>query len=237
MEGIALLFKVIWSPGEAMLRATKRASTAFAPVLLLSLAGIAVTVFMFSRINMADMTFRALEQRRGAQQLTQEQKDRIIQTSNSSFAKAFTLIASAVGPALSIACVALIYFAIFTLVGRNGLYRAFFAITAFAFVPLLIRHIAVAITVSVVPQSSLQVDEIGSISPAIFLDRGAVSPALFTIFNQLDIVSLWILTLLVIGFRFVVPRDVSTTTRTACVFGLWFVWVALKVATRSIFPA
>jgi hypothetical protein len=237
MEGIALLFKVIWSPGEAMFRATKKASTALAPVLLLSLAGIAVTVFMFSRVNMAEMTFRALEQRSGAQQLTQEQKDRIIQASTSGFARTFALVASAVGPALSIACVALVYFAIFTLVGRNGTYRAFFAVTAFAFVPLVIRHIAGAITVSVVPQSSLQVDEIGSISPSIFLDRDAVSPALFAAFNQLDVVSLWILALLVIGYRFVVPKDVSTTTRAACVFGVWLVWFALKMATRSIFPA
>ena len=237
MEGIALLFKVIWSPAEAMFRATKRASTAVAPVLLLSLAGIVATVFMFSRINMADMALRALEQRSGAQQLTQEQKDRIIQASTSGFARTFALVAAATGPVLAIACVALIYFAIFTLVGRNAAYRAFFAVTAFAFVPLVVRHVAGAITVSVVPASLLRVDEIGSVSPSIFLDRGSVPSALFAFVNQIDIVSLWILTLLIIGFRFVVPKDVSVTTRAACVFGVWFVWVALKVATGSIFPA
>jgi hypothetical protein len=237
LEGITLLFKVLWSPGEAMFRVAKNNKAALAPILLLTIGGIVFTMIMFSHVDMYQLALRALEQRPGAQELTAEQKDRMLAMSTSTFARVTPMIFAGIGPTLTITCVSFIYFVLFTLVGRTGGYKAFFAITSFAFVPLIVRNVASALTVMVVPPSSLMVDEIGGISPSIFLDRTATSRGVFTLVNQIDVVSIWILILLVVGYRFLVSKDVSIKTRAACVFGPWFIWIAVRVALSSVFPA
>ncbi len=237
MEGISVLFKVIWSPGEAMLRAAKNSKTALAPILLLTIAGIIFTMIMFSHVSMGEIALRAMEQSGRAQQLTPEQKERFLTASNGPVPKVISTVAATVGPTMTVAVVALIFFGVFSIVGRDGPFKSFFSVTAFACVPLIVRNIASVATVMIVPQSSLMVDEIGSISPAIFLDRTSVSKAVFTLVNQLDVVSIWILILLVIGYRFVARKSVSATMRAVCVFGVWLVWVLARVALSSVFPA
>jgi hypothetical protein len=96
--------------------------------------------------------------------------------------------------------------------------------------------VARILTVLIVPPSSIMPDELGSISPAIFVDRTTVSKTLFTLLSQFDIVTLWILSLLSIGYRFASTKKVSVAARVGCVFGIWLVWVALRVALSSVLP-
>ncbi len=233
MEGISLIFKVLWSPGEAMSRAAK-SRRFLAPLVLLTLFSVGVTVIRFQYINDAEIGIRMLEQR--GTQLTPEQKSRIMEQANGTFSHAIAVIASVIGPAFLVFLITLLYFGLFTLVGRDGGFKAFYTVTAFACVPLVVRLIVSAIMVIAIPQSSLAIDEIGSVSPAIFLDRTALSKPLFALINSIDVVSLWILVLMVIGYGFVVSRSVSTTVRAICVFSIWLVWVGLRVAISPFFP-
>ena len=236
MEGFALLFKVLWAPGEAMFRAVKNNKTVLAPILLLTIAGIALAVVVFSHINMGDVAMRALERSGRAQQMTPEVKERVMAQANGPIPRVMSMVFATIGPTLTIFLVTLIYFGVFSIVGREAKFPAFFAVTAFAFVPLIVRDIAAALSVLVVPSTSLEVDEIGSISPSIFVDRGTMSRPLFTFINQIDVISIWILLLLVIGYGFVVRKGTSATARTASVFAVWLFWVGLRMVLSSIFP-
>jgi hypothetical protein len=119
---------------------------------------------------------------------------------------------------------------LFTLIGRSGTFKAFAAITAFAFVPGLIRTIASILTIMIVPHTQIMLDELGSIGPSLMVDRAGMSPKLFAALSQVDIVSIWILTLLVIGFGHVTSKGVTAVTRSVCVFGVFLVYVGLRVA-------
>ena len=236
MESIGLLFKVFWAPGEAMFKASKKPGAAFVAIGFLMIVGMITSVVMLSQLNMGELTLRMLDQNPRFQQLSAEQKQQIVANSNGPLSKTFALIGSAITPILMTTFLALIFFGLFTLVGRDAGFKVFFVIAAFALLPLVVRFAASILTVMIVPASSIMPDELGGISPSIFVDRTSVPKMLFTLLSQFDVVTLWILSLLVIGYRFAVKKSVSVAARVGCVFGIWLVWVALRVALSSVLP-
>jgi hypothetical protein len=236
MESLGLLFKIFWAPGEAMSRASQNARAALAPILLLTTAGLISAAVAVTHLDMGQVTLRMLEQSPRFQQLTAQQKEQIAANSNSPLTHAMSFVGGIITPTLMITLLTVIFFGLFTLVGRNGRFKTFFTITAFAMVPLLIRYAAGILSILFVPSSSIMPDEIGSISPSIFVDRTAVSRTVFGLLNQLDVITIWVLILMVIGYRFVVTKRVSLPVRFACVFGIWFVWIGVRVALSSVLP-
>jgi len=182
----------------------------------------------FNQINMGEVMLRTLEQQGRAP--SGEQRDRMLAVMNGTAARAFGAISAVVVPTVTVVFVAVVFFGLFTLLGREDGFKAFFAVTAFAFVPSIVRTAAAVLTMIVVPQSQLMLDELGNIGPAVMLDRSAVSSKVFAAVAQIDVVSLWILALLVIGYRFVTRKGVGVLARTVCVFGVWLVYVAFRVA-------
>jgi Yip1 domain len=236
MESLGLLFKVFWAPGEAMGKVSTSVRAALAPILLLTVVGVISAAVAVTHLNMGEITLRLLERSPQFQQMTAEQKQQVVARSNSPSTRVMSYVGAVVTPTLSITLLTVIFFGIFTLVGRNGGFKTFFTITAFAMVPLVIRYIAGILTVLYVPSSSIMLDEIGSISPSIFVDRTAVSKTVFSLLNQMDVITIWVLALLVIGYRFVVTKRVSAPVRIACVFGIWLAWVGFRVALSSLLP-
>lgn len=231
MESISLLFKVLWAPAEALFKVAK-SSRVLAPLILLSAGGIVSVAVTFTQINMGEVMLRTMEQsmQQRGQTPSAEQRERMLAMMNGPGARVFGAVSAIVVPTITVVLVALIYFGLFTLLGREAGFKAFFAVTAFAFVPSIVRTAAAVLTMMIVPQSQLMLDELGNIGPAVLLDRGAVSGKLFAAVAQIDVVSLWILALLVIGYRFVTRKSVGVLARTVCVFGVWLVYVAFRVA-------
>jgi hypothetical protein len=228
MENLALLFKVFWAPGEAMFKAAKNKSP-LVPLLLISVTSLISVVTTYMYVNMGEMTLLMMEKQRG-QSIPAEQRTQMLTTMNSTAVKGFSMVAAAIVPTVVVLLITLLYFGLFTLVGREGGFKAFLTVTAFAFVPSVVRTAAAMLTVIVVPQTQIMLDELGSIGPSILVDRGGMSRKLFTAISQVDVVSLWILALLVIGYRFVLNKRVTALTRTACVFGVWLLYVGIRVA-------
>src|SRR5262245_26782718 len=187
MEGISLLFKVLWAPAETLFKVAKGGKV-WAPLILLTAGGIVSVLVTFSQINMGEVMLRTMEQQGRAP--TAEQRERLMSVMNGPAARTFGAVSAVVVPTLTVVLVALVYFGLFTLLGREGGFKAFFAVTAFAFVPSIVRTAAAVITMMVVPQSQLMLDELGNIGPAVLLDRSAVSGKLFAAVAQIDVVSL-----------------------------------------------
>ena len=130
--------------------------------------------------------------------------------------------------------VAAVYFALFSMLGRDGGFKAFLSITVYAFIPTVLSQIAGVVRAYTVPSSALMLDEIGSLSAAVFVDRDAVSPAIFTLANSVDVVSIWILSLLVIGYGFLARKTLSKTTRTIAVVAVFLLWIVFRVGSAAI---
>jgi len=235
METISLFFKVLWSPGETMFLLSK-SPRVLAPLLFLIAFGFVTQNLLLTKLDTSEIAIKAAEQQARARgtPLTDDQKQRIRDMMHSPAYKVLTQVAAIVGSPVLITLTCVLYFALFTMLGRDGSFKAFFSITAFAFVPIIFSQLAALVSVFVVPPSAIMPDELGSLSPAAFLDRSAISPVLFAAVNSIDLVSIWILTLLIIGYRFTTRKSLSSVMRGGVVVGLFLVYVALKLAYHAI---
>jgi hypothetical protein len=233
MRSIGLLFKVLWAPGEAMFLLSKNPRV-LAPLLFVVLTSLGSGIIVMTKVPVAELSMRAIERSPQGANMSDEQKERIRQQMNSPVVKTLGIVSAGLGPLVVLVVVALIYFGLFTIMGREGTFKAFFSITSFAFVPVIFRQSATILTAFVVPPSSIMPDELGSLSPAVFLDRDSVSRGLFAAVNMVDVVSIWILCLLSIGFGFVTRKGLSKVARTATVFGVFLLYAMVRVLLASV---
>jgi len=233
MQSISLLFKVLWSPGEAMFSLSKNPKV-LTPILFLTLFSTITGAVLVMKLDSAELAMRAIERSSRGSSLSDEQKAQMRRQVNSPIVKGFTFVSAVLGSLLVVLIVAGIYFALFTMLGREGGFKAFFSITAYAFVPTIFRSLAAVVSAYVVPPSSLMPDELGSLSPAVFLDRDSLSPVVFTAVNTIDLVSIWVLILLGIGYGFVTRKSLSKASRAAAVLGPFLLYVALRLASAAV---
>ena len=231
MQSISLLFKVLWSPGEALFFLSKNPKV-LTPILFLTLFSTVTGAVLVTKLDSAELTMRALERSRS--NLSDEQKAQLRRQMGSPVVKVFTFVSAVVGALLVVLIVAGIYFALFTMLGREGSFKAFLSITAYAFVPRIFGSLAAVLSAYVVPPSSLMPDELGSLSPAVFLDRDAMSPVVFTAVNTIDLVTIWVLILLWIGYGFVTRKSLSKVSRAAAILGVFLLYVALRLVSAAV---
>ena len=230
MRSIALVFKVLWSPGETMFLIAKTPCFGFALSLLIGSSLVSGAVVL---TKIPDLPLRAIE-RPPAINISDEARDRLREQIDSPATWIFTIMLSSVRPVFMLLIVSGIYFLIFTIIGRHGSFRAFLSITAYSFIPMVFRQAVTVLSASFVPQSSIMPDELGSLSPAVFLDRDSVPPMVFSVVNMIDIVSIWVLSLMVIGFAFVTRKTISRTTRAGVVIGVYLVYAVGRIVIRTI---
>jgi hypothetical protein len=233
MESLSLLLKVLWAPGEAMFLISKNPRV-LAPIVFLCLCSLVTGGLVMSRLDSGELAMRAIESSPQGANMNPEAKELIRQRLNSPIAKVFTIVSSTIGPLLVVLIVGSLYFGLFSMIGREGSYKAFLAVTAFAFVPGIFRQFTAVLSAFVVPSSSIMPDELGSLSPSIFLDRDSVSPILFTAVSLVDLVSIWILALLVIGFTFITRKSMSKITRVVAVVSLFLVYALFRLGLAGI---
>ena len=233
MQSIGLLLKVLWSPGETMYLLSKNPRV-LAPLLFLCLFSLVTVGGAFAKIDFGDMYMRLVEKSPQGRNMTDDQKAQLMKVMSSPIVKAAVPAFTVIGTLFTIVVVAGIYFLVFSLVGREGGFKAYLSLTSFAFVPIIFSSIASTVRAFTMPSSSLMLDELGSLSAAVFVDRDAVSPVIFTIANSIDLVSIWILSLLIIGYGFVTRKSVSKGTRAAVVVAVFLAYVGLKIVSAAI---
>jgi hypothetical protein len=233
MQPIGLLFKVLWSPGEAMSVLSKNPRV-LTPIVFLTLFSMLTGAAIMMKISPADLALKAIKQSPQGRNFTDDQEQQLRKTMDTPIVKVITLVSQVLGPAVLVLILTGLYFGLFTMLGREGGFKAFFSITAFAFIPSIFRQIAAVVSAFVVPVASIMPDELGSISPAVFLDRDAVVPALFIFVNMIDLVTIWILALLIIGYGQVTRRSLSKAVLAGAVLGPFLVYAVLRIALAWI---
>src|SRR5205807_842494 len=134
MQTIGMLFKVLWSPGEAMFFLSKNPRV-LTPLVFLSLFSMLTGAAVMTKISPADLAIRAIEKSPRGANFSEDQKDQLRKTMDSPVVKTLTFCSTAFGPAVLVLLITGLYFGLFTLLGREGSFKAFLSITAFAFIP------------------------------------------------------------------------------------------------------
>jgi hypothetical protein len=233
MQSLGLLFKVLWSPGETMFMLSKNPRV-LAPMIFLSLFSLVTGSAVLMKLDFAELTMRMIERSAQGSRMPEEQKAQFRTAMNSPFAKASFFGSTVIFPLITIVFVAVVYFTVFTMIGRDGDFKAFVSVTTYAFVPLIFSQIASLVRAYLVPPAFLMLDELGSLSAAVFVDRDSVSPVVFTAANSLDFVSIWSLILLIIGYGFVARKSLSKGTRAVAVVSVFFVYVGFKLLSAAL---
>ena len=228
MQSLGLLLKVLWSPGEAMFLLSKK-PRALVALGFISLCSLLSAIAIASKQKFGELYMNTLAKSPQAARMPEDAKAQMQRVMSLPAMQGVFIALFVVTPLIIVTLIALIYFGLFSMVGRDAGFKAFFAITAFAFVPGVFSGLAGAIRAFVSVPSSLLLDELYSLSPATFLDRDAVSPFVFAAANSIDLVTIWTLILLVIGYGFVTPKSVSKGTRTVAVVGVLLVYEAIKL--------
>lgn len=202
MENVQLLWNVLWSPSKVFRRLSQQPALA-APLLTLTVFAALSALMIYFMLDPGESPRRSVW--------------------------LLGLGLATIGPVFTVLLVALVFFLVFSIVGREGGYRKFLSVTAFGFMPTVFRHLAGAIMVAAIPASQLRPAQVGSFSPAAFLDPSSLSPFMYAAAARLDLVSIWVLLLLVIGYRHLARPHVQLPACAGMVAGLWVVYAALRI--------
>jgi hypothetical protein len=237
------LIGTLFSPGETF-EDVNRKPTWIAPILIAMITVLASTFFFqwYVKPDWDQIMRSQIKKRmeRSGQTLTEEQLQQQV-----GFGKTIAKFA----PVIAVVVTPVIYL---ILAGVYALGLMFIqAKTTFLKILSVVAwsNAATGIVATVVTWSSLFVrDEEGlrSIDPtkpetvvpsnlAAFLDPGTSAP-IRALAGSLDIFTIWILVLLIIGFAAIAGSRKITTGKTATVvFGIWVVWVLIKVGWAAVF--
>jgi hypothetical protein len=219
MQSIGLLLKVLWSPGETMSLLSKNPRV-LAPLILislLSLGGGTVTLF---KVDFGEVALQQMERSGRANNMTEEQKQNAVRIAKM-IAPVGVVVGGALGPALFTLIAAAIYFGVFTMVGREGNFKTFYSLTLYAYLPIVVRQIAAVVRLYAIPPAQLDIQNLGGLSAQVFLDPASVSKAVFALAGVVDIVSIWIMVLLCIGYKFVTRKSVGNALRAIVVVAVY----------------
>ena len=140
------------------------------------------------------------------------------------------LVSAAIGPVVIVLLVSSFFFALFSVLGRRGGYRAFLSVTAFAFVPTALHHLAQGGLLLLPISQQMSTPQFGRLNLALFLDSQSVSSGVFVAAGMIDVISLWVLALLVVGYRYVARATLTPGARVTAVVLTWLIYAGIRIA-------
>src|SRR5262249_21059075 len=231
METIGLFFKTLWSPAESLFLLSKKPRV-LVPLIIVAVLQLGVGLVSLSKLDFGQVALRQIERSPRAANMSDEQKQNAVRVSRQ-LAPVFIAFGT-IAPALFITIAAGLYFGIFSMIGRTAGFKAFYAVTLFAYIPLLIRQLASVVQLLGIPSEQIDVNELGNLSAALFLDRSDVSKVVYALASVVDITSIWIVILLVIGYKFLTPKSVGLGLRSAAVAVPYFFFSLILAGLRML---
>lgn len=228
MEKITQLFSVLWAPRKTLWEISQ-SPRVIAPLVLLMLFAVLDTTIVFSKLDPGELRLKEFERGGYADKISDS--DKAIHAQRARDQRTFAATVTAVRPLIVVLIVAGIFYLCLGL-GRRVPFKPFLAVTAFAFIPGILHSLFIVGTVLAAEPTTENLQRAGAVSPILFLDSTSVSRATYEILGMVDVVSIWILALLIIGYGFVLRDRVSPVLRVLVVVGVYCLWSALYVGAR-----
>jgi hypothetical protein len=205
-----------------------------APVVLLTVLSLCVSVAINQRINWREFMSQQIEKSPGAANMSAEQKEQRIEA-GAKFSPPFTYAIGLLGPILITLLVALVMWGGYNLLGgANTNFGTAFGITAHAFLTSLVSSPLFILILYLKPAGTVDLDN------PIATNVGALLPEdsarwLVTLGKSIDLFTFWTLVLLAIGFAATNPRKLKGSKTFAIAFGIWAAFVVVRVGWAFIF--
>lgn len=216
---------VLFSPNDTFASIARQPDWVVPLALILVVSLIAGIVFA-QRVDFGAPIREAIEQNKNA---TPEQADRAVRI-GSAAAKIFSYCAPAVSLIFLLIISGFLLLA-FRVMGGEGDFRQAFSVTCYSWMPGLIKSI---ITTAIVAARSASAMDLPTLlrSNLAFLVPLKQNPLMFALLSKLDVFSIWMIALLVIGFAFV--SKFSKAKSAAIVISLWVVATLLSLIGPAI---
>ncbi|HLJ74384.1 MAG TPA: Yip1 family protein [Thermoanaerobaculia bacterium] len=218
-NGFARIIGVLFSPNETFASIARQPDWAV-PLVVILIVSLAAGIIFAQRVDFTAPAREAMEQRN----LPQDQIDRMVRITG-----AISKVVSYCAPILSVVSlliIAAILLVAFRLFGGEGDFRRSFAVTCYAWMPGVIKSIILTAIVAARGATAMELATILR-SNLAFLTTVKANPLLFVLLSKLDIFTVWLLALFIIGYAFV--AKFSKAKSAAIVIGLWIVVVLFSL--------
>jgi hypothetical protein len=204
------------------------------PIALITILSIMVSVAINQRINWRDFMSQQIEKSPQASQMSPEQKRQRIE-GGIKFAPISTSLFGALGPILLVLCVGLAMWGAYTLLGGASTnFSTAFSITSHAFLTGLVSSPLFILILYLKPYGTADLDNPLAANIAAFLPEESAK-WLVALFKSVDLFSFWTLILIAIGFAAVNPKRLKGSKTYTIAFGVWAVFVVLRVGWAFVF--
>jgi len=204
------------------------------PIVLLTLFSIGVSFAINQRINWREFMVQQIEKSPQAANMSAEQKEQRIE-GGAKFSPPFTWAIGMCGPILFVLVVALAMWGAYNLLGgANTNFGTSFAITSHAALTGLVNSLLFILVLYLKPLGTVDLENPVTTNLAAFLPDDSAK-WLVKLFNSIDIISLWTLILLAIGFAATNPKKLRGSKAFMIAFSVWAVYVVLRVGSAWIF--
>lgn len=221
---VASMFGALFAPADTFVKVAQR-PVWLVPLIIYVLLSIVGTVLVMPKLDFESAVRDQME--KSGQEIDDKQLEMII-----SIQKPFVYAASVFFIPFAIAVIAGVHMAGFRAFGGEGRFVQYFAVTTLAWMPMLVQSLigqAVILTRKSISIEQLQTAVMSNLG---FLTSPIDNPARFALLSSIDVFSIWVIALLVIGFGIVskLPRAQSI----GIVVAFWLIYVIGKTGMAAI---
>ena len=233
ISAMGRVFGVLFSPGETFADIARKPSW-LAPIAILMVLSIGLCLVMFPKVDWHGFIRHQIEQSPRSANLPEEQIEAAA-TMQAKLAPALGWAAGILGVPIGALIFTVIYWGAFNVFKGAGLkFGTGFAIISHAMMPNALLTILMGIVVFLKPAGEVMPDKLAVTSVGMFFANDAPK-WLASIGSSLDLVWIWIMVLIAIGFAAANPRKIKMGSALTVVIGMWLVWVLLKVGLSTMF--
>ena len=224
-SGFQRVIGVLMTPNETFASIARQPDWLVPLVIILVVSLVAGIVFA-QRVDFISPMREAMEQNKN---MSPDQIDRAVRIS-SAVAKVFSY-ASPLLSVISLLIIAAVLLLVFRLFGGEGDFRQAFSVVVYSWMPGIIKSIVV---IAIVAARSVSASDLATLlrSNLAFLVTMKDHPMLFVLLSSLDVFTIWLLALLIIGFGYV--SRLSRSKSAAIVISLWVVVTLFKLIGPAI---
>jgi hypothetical protein len=219
---------VLFSP-DATFQSIARRPDWVVPLVLLMVLALANGILISSRIDFGAPAREAMSQNKN---VTQEQMDRA-----EKMAVGMGKVAKFIGPIITIIVLLIVAGALLLavrLMGGEGDFKQAFSVTCYAWFPNVLQSIVLTIIVLAKGATAINPQAFPTMvrSNLAFLVDMKTQPMAFALLSALDLFTIWVVVLLVIGFAYV--GRISKTKAAVAVVSLWAITILFKLVPAAL---
>lgn len=196
------------------------------PLVLILLVSLAAGIVFAQRVDFGAPVREAMEQNKN---ISPEQAERTVRIASAA-AKVFAYCSPLIS-LIFLLIIAGVLLLAFRVMGGEGDFRQAFSVTSYSWMPGLVKSIILTAIIAARGASAMDIPTLLR-SNLAFLVPMKENPLLFALLSKLDVFTIWLLALLVIGFAFV--SRFSKAKSAAVVIGLWIVATLLSLIGPAI---